>query len=126
QRLICKLADCVLVSAESIKDRLVKDGYAPSQIVVIQNGIDVPQVPPPIDPAIRHELGVSTTAPIVVTVSRLAPMMGVEDFIDAAAILSWQFPDVRFVVVSGETLRDLGMPAESADYRRSIEHRVRR
>ena len=41
QRHVCRLADCVLVNAEAVKQWLVGDGYDPAHIVVIPNGVDL-------------------------------------------------------------------------------------
>lgn len=58
QRYACRLADCVLVNAEAVKDWLVADGYEPSRIVVIRNGIDLRPFQRPDDPEWLHrELG---------------------------------------------------------------------
>jgi glycosyltransferase involved in cell wall biosynthesis len=126
QRFVCKLADCVLVNAESIKDWLVSDGYDPSRIVVIRNGLDLPRFGGPRNPLLRQELGVPEDAPIVAMMSRLTPMKGIEDFIDAAAIVSWNRPDVRFLIVGAGHLADHGTFSEDHKYRQSIEDRVRR
>ncbi len=39
QKMVCRMADCVLVNAEAIRDDLLAQGYDPSKIVVIRNGI---------------------------------------------------------------------------------------
>jgi len=126
QRLVCKLADSVLVNADSIREWLISDGYDPSRIVVIKNGIDLPRFGGPKNPALRAELGVPENVPIVAMLSRLTPMKGIEDLIDAAAIVSWQHPDVRFLIVGAGHVSDHGKFTEDHKYRQSIEDRVRR
>jgi glycosyltransferase involved in cell wall biosynthesis len=51
---------------------------------------------------IRSELGIAADARLVVVVSRLARLKGIEHFLQAAAALKPRYPDVRFLVV-GET-----------------------
>jgi glycosyltransferase involved in cell wall biosynthesis len=41
QRYACQFADCVLVNADAVKDWLIGEGYDPSNIVVIRNGVDM-------------------------------------------------------------------------------------
>src|SRR6266850_396635 len=41
QRYACHFADRILVNADAVKDWLVNDGYDPSRIIVIRNGVDV-------------------------------------------------------------------------------------
>lgn len=103
QRYACQLADCVLVNADAVRDWLVADGYNPSNIVVIRNGVDLSRfaVPPARD-RIRHELGLAASTPLVAVVGRLARFKGLEQFLQAAAILAPQFPAAMFLVV-GET-----------------------
>jgi glycosyltransferase involved in cell wall biosynthesis len=104
QRYACQFADCILVNAEAVKDWLIKEeGYDPANIVVIRNGVDLARFAG--DPAgarIRHELGVPAEARLVVLVSRLARLKGIEQFLQAAAALAPRYPDVRFLIV-GET-----------------------
>ena len=104
QRYACQFADCVLVNAEAVKDWLINnEGYDPSNIMVIRNGVDMTRFDgPPARDRIRWELGLAADARLVVVVSRLARMKGIEHFLEAAAALSDRYPDVRFAVV-GET-----------------------
>jgi L-malate glycosyltransferase len=103
QRYVCEFADCILVNADAVKDWLVSEGYDWRRIVVIRNGVDTSRFSAPSDPAaIRHELGVPVDAPLVAVVSRLNRMKGLEQFLEAAAIVIRRHPDARFLVV-GET-----------------------
>jgi glycosyltransferase involved in cell wall biosynthesis len=99
QKLVCRLADCVLVNADAIRDSLIEQGYAPSKIVVIRNGIALSNFARRArNVALRRELEIPASARLVAVFSRLNPMKGVEYFIDAAAILAQRFADVRFLV----------------------------
>jgi glycosyltransferase involved in cell wall biosynthesis len=100
QRHVCRLADCVLVNAEAVKTWLVGDGYDPSKIVVIPNGVDTSRFAETGDRfAIRESLGVPPHARLVAVVSRLSHLKGIEDFLAAAAVLAARREDVRFAIV---------------------------
>jgi glycosyltransferase involved in cell wall biosynthesis len=103
QRYACQLADCVLVNATAVKDWLIGDGYDASKIVVIRNGVDLSRFAVPADPAhIRQELGLAPGTRLVAVVSRLTRLKGLENLLEAAAMLKPRYPDLRFLVV-GET-----------------------
>jgi len=71
--------------------------------VVIRNGVDMTRFGgAPAGARIRSELGIAADARLVVVVSRLARLKGIEHFLQAAAALKPRYPDVRFLVV-GET-----------------------
>ena len=103
QRYACQFADCVLVNATAVKDWLIGEGYDASKIVVIRNGVDLAALNRPADPhLIRRELGLAPHTPLVAVVSRLTPLKGLENLLEAAAMLKPRYPDARFLIV-GET-----------------------
>ena len=104
QRYACQFADCILVNADAVREWLVQEeGYDPSKIVVIRNGVDMTRFNgAPAGDRIRHELEIPPDARLVVVVSRLARLKGIEHFLEAAAVLKLRYPDVRFLIV-GET-----------------------
>jgi glycosyltransferase involved in cell wall biosynthesis len=103
QRYACQFADCVLVNADAVKDWLIGEGYAASNIVVIRNGVDTARFDgPPAGARLRHELGLAPDTPLVTVVSRLTRLKGIENFLEAAAALKPRYPDARFLIV-GET-----------------------
>jgi glycosyltransferase involved in cell wall biosynthesis len=100
QRHVCRLADCVLVNADAVKQWLVGDGYDPAHIVVIPNGVDLDRFSTAGDPAaLRRSLGLPADTKLVAVVSRLTALKGIEDFLDAAAVVAGQRDDVRFLIV---------------------------
>jgi glycosyltransferase involved in cell wall biosynthesis len=100
QRFVCRFADCVLVNAESVKEWLTSEGYNPSKIVVIPNGVELDRFDElPDRQRVRRELGIPDEAPLVMVVSRLTRQKGLEQFLEAAEILAPRFPDARFVIV---------------------------
>ena len=104
QRYACQFADCILVNADAVKNWLtVEEGYDPSRIVVIRNGVDMARFgEAPAGERIRRELHIPPTARLVTVVSRLARLKGIEHFLEAAAALKARYSDVRFLIV-GET-----------------------
>jgi glycosyltransferase involved in cell wall biosynthesis len=104
-----RMAHRVLVNATAIRDRLRAGGHARRAITVIRNGVDIDRFAPrPPDVALRRSLGLPAYAPLVVVVSRLNPMKGLDDFLQSAAILAGRFTEARFVVVGdGGSRRDL-------------------
>jgi len=103
QRYACQFADCILVNADAVRDWLIGDGYPPAKIAVIRNGVDLTRFdnpPSPLD--LRRELGLPDDTPVVGVVSRLTRLKGLEQFLEAAAIVRSRVPSVRFLV-AGET-----------------------
>jgi glycosyltransferase involved in cell wall biosynthesis len=99
QRHVCRLADCILVNAEAVKQWLIDDGYDASQIVVIPNGVDLRRFADGDRQAVRRSLGVPESARLIGLVSRLSPLKGIEDFLHSAAIIAAKSDDLRFVIV---------------------------
>jgi glycosyltransferase involved in cell wall biosynthesis len=100
QKMVCRLADCVLVNAQAIRENLIEQGYDPNSIVVIRNGITFPKsAGKGRGSALRQELGLPLSARLVAVFSRLNRMKGVQYFLDAAIVLARRFPDVCFLVV---------------------------
>jgi glycosyltransferase involved in cell wall biosynthesis len=103
QRYACQWADCVLVNAEAVRDWLIADGYDGSKIVVIGNGVDLTRfTDAPDRHGIRGALGLPPATPLVVVVSRLARLKGLEQLLEAAAVLKASHPHARFLI-AGET-----------------------
>lgn len=99
QKQICKLANCVLVNAEAIKETLIEQGYRADNIFVIPNGVTAPKaVTRRINGSVRKELGIPAGSPIVLVFSRLNRMKGIEYFLEAAVEVAKRFPEIRFVI----------------------------
>ncbi len=98
--MVCRLADCVLVNAEAVRQWLIGLGYRPEKIRVIHNGLDPSAFECPGNTeGLRQELGVPQAVPLVVVLARLVPSKGIESFIEAAAAVNRRFPDARYVIV---------------------------
>lgn len=121
QRLVCRLADAILVNAEAIKERLVADGYDGDRITVITNGVDLTPFERPHERGrVRRELGLPAEGPLVAVFARLHPVKGIEYFLEAAARVGVRFPAARFLVVGEDRIvRDGAIVA--SPYREELE-----
>ena len=109
QRYACRLADRVVVNAEAVKTWLVGEGYDESRIVVIRNGVDLSRFSAPAQPErVRREFGLPAGVPLVAVASRLSRMKGLEQFLEAAAIVGQRSHDVRFLIIGEPPPFDLG------------------
>ena len=108
QRLVCRLADAILVNAEAVKQRLVGEGWDGDRITVISNGVTLSKFGPRNGNGRRRsELGFSPQAPLVAVFCRLNRLKGVEHFLEAAARVARRFPHARFAVVGeGRVVQD--------------------
>ncbi|HEX3204058.1 MAG TPA: GT4 family glycosyltransferase PelF [Nitrospiraceae bacterium] len=99
-RMACRLADRVVVNAETIKRGLVEDGYRPEQIVVVHNGIICPPLKETDDDRILHrERGLSPDDVLIGVVCRIARVKGLEYLLDAARDVIARVPRARFVII---------------------------
>jgi glycosyltransferase involved in cell wall biosynthesis len=103
QRYACTFADCILVNADAVKTWLVGEGYDESRIIVIRNGVDMRRFDVPRDPErLTREFALPPGTPLVGVVSRLTRLKGLEELLEAAAMLRPRHPEVRYLIV-GET-----------------------
>src|SRR2546428_727375 len=121
QRLACRLADHILVNAEAVRQWLTAEGYDPTRISVIRNGLDLSRFTPGAhDTPLRRELGVPDRAPLVAMLSRLSRLKGVEDFLDAAATVAQRFGEAHFLVIGDN------IDPDGSRYRSELESRAAR
>jgi len=126
QRLICRLADKVVVNADAIRDWLVEDGYPAHKVVVIRNGVDTSRFGAPNDgAALRRELDIPGGAPLVVMLARLNPTKGIECFFEAAARVRQVRPDAYFLAVGECFTRGDGEFRVDHEYRRILDDKVK-
>lgn len=99
QRLVCNMANGILVNADSIRDWLLEEGYPSAKISVIKNAIDTDKYRNAPPCSVRRDFGIPRTARIVVMISRLNRQKGVEEFIRAAGIVGKKYPNIHFLLV---------------------------
>jgi glycosyltransferase involved in cell wall biosynthesis len=113
QRYACRMADCVIVNAEAVKSWLVSEGYDAARIVVIHNGVNLTRFSAPAEPdRVRQEFGLDPGVPLVAVASRLSRLKGLEPFLEAAASVSRQSADARFLVIGEAAPHDQPYLAE--------------
>jgi len=122
QKWVCRLADRILVNAESIREWLLEQGYQDSRISVIRNGVDMSRYAGSTNSScIRQELGIPGSAPIVVMIARLNPQKGVDDFIKAASLLKLSHPEVRFLIVGSKLQYQEGVFSQDRQYLQELQ-----
>ena len=107
ERRAAKVCDKMIVVADLNRERALRDGIGwPEQYTTIRSGIDVARFrDASIDRAsMRASLGIPVDAPVVGTVSRLAPQKAPGDFVKMAAAISAKRPDTHFIFVGGGPL----------------------
>jgi len=126
QRLVCRMADRVVVNAGAIRDWLVEQGYPAHKIVVIRNGVDTSRFGARNDGArLRQELSLPPKAPLVTMLARLTPTKGIDHFLEAAAKLRGLHPDAHFLVVGECFMRSAeGEFVVDQRYRKVLQDKV--
>jgi glycosyltransferase involved in cell wall biosynthesis len=107
----------IIVNSSASVGQHVGLGYRADKCLMIPNGFDTAALRP--DPrarlALREELGIDGTAPVVGMVARRHPMKGHEDFLEACAMVAVGNPDARFVLAGrGVTMEDPGLAKSAA------------
>lgn len=123
QKLVCRLADRIVVNAGAIRDWLTAQGYPGNRIAVIPNGVDLERFKAASpDTSLRKRLGLPEDARLVLLLARLRPGKGIEHFLRAAARLSPRFPRAYFLIVGecfanrgGEFVSDSEYPRKMAN-----------
>ena len=117
QKFMCRLADCIVVNAEAIRQWLIAEGYNPEKITVIRNGIDLSHFTTTTRGSrLREELGLPQCAPLIAVLSRLHRYKGIEYFLEAATIVCRRFPEARFLIVGEGMVVNSPYRRELADY----------
>ena len=106
-RLVSRFVDRVIAVSEAARAFLVgSKGYDPHKIVVVPNGRDLSVFRPGIGgAAIRKELDIDRTTPLVGVVGRLEAQKGHAYLLDAWPAVLAEFPDARLLVVGEGSLR---------------------
>lgn len=118
-RVLTRTTDSFIAVAPSHGRFLLERERLPAnKIAVIPNGVDTWRFAPvPDADAIRRELGISSTAPVVGTVAALRPEKNHELFLEVARRVVEQLPTARFILVGDgprrgpleERARELGI-----------------
>src|SRR5262249_27802628 len=87
QRVICRLADCILANSNAVREWLISERYDAQKIQVIHNGIVTNNTACAGTSNIRREFRLPPDSPLIGTVCRLSPIKAVDDFLRAAALV---------------------------------------
>jgi glycosyltransferase involved in cell wall biosynthesis len=98
-KIVCRLADRIIVNAEAIKRGLVAEGYRPERITVIPNGILCPPIRNVHERALHQEFGLSPDDVLIGVVSRIARLKGLEYFLAAAPDVLARIPQAKFLII---------------------------
>lgn len=101
EKLLSSFTDLIVVNSHAGKTDYLNEGYPADKMVVICNGIDTErfQLDSAAGAKVRSEWGISENTILIGLVGRLNPMKDHPTFLKAAAILSKEREDVRFVCV---------------------------
>lgn len=98
-KMASQFAAGVIAVSESVKSSLEDAGVNAAKIRVIPNGIEPPSLPGPFDRETKlAELGLPTSARVVLCVARLTPVKGVRYLIEAMPALRQNVPEARLVI----------------------------
>ena len=95
-------AQAIVAVSAALKNRMVELGIAADKIAVIRNGIDAQFFYPREQAAARQKLGLPLDAKIIVTVSALVPLKGIDRLIDAMVSL-----DAHLYIIGQGTEREV-------------------
>lgn len=100
-RLLTPITDKFIAVADPHGRFLVEfEGFPESKVCVVPNGVDTDRfAPAPHSGAIREELGVQPTTPLVGILAALRPEKNHELFLSAAQAVRRSVPDAQFVVI---------------------------
>lgn len=94
-------SDRVIVTSDAVGAMFAAGGTLPPHVVKIPNGVDTGRFHEGRDDEVRRALGVPAGALLVGAAARMDVWKGLDDFIEAAAIVHQARPDVRFVIAGG-------------------------
>jgi glycosyltransferase involved in cell wall biosynthesis len=95
----------IVVMSEAVAEMFREtDGGFPPNLMKLYDGVDLDLFHPRQRPGarIRRELGVGDGVPLIGNVNRLDPRKGIALFLEAAAFILKEMPQVRFLVCGGE------------------------
>ena len=112
------LVDHAIAVSQSTADFLIKERFVDQdRVAVVFNGAPLDEFAPrPRDDgyAVRGQLGIPMTAPVITTIGRLNPQKGHDTLLAAAAVVIVRNPEARFLVVGdGDLLAPLKAQAKN-------------
>jgi glycosyltransferase involved in cell wall biosynthesis len=98
-------ANAVFSISRFVTETIVATGVPRGRVHTILNCVDPTHWDPALDgAAVRRELGIPPTAPLLASVSRLFAQKGQRELLRALAIVREQMPGVRLLIVGGDAV----------------------
>lgn len=94
-----------ICASEAIRRLLIEQGVPEGRCVTVHEGVDLEHIAARAPRSLHEELWLPRGAPVVLNVAALTAHKGQRHFIDAAARVLRQLPDVRFVILGEGELR---------------------
>ena len=91
----------VIVTSDAVAAMFKQEGGLPAHVIKIPNGIDVARYAPGRSSLVREDFGIPADAPLVGAAARMDVWKGLDDFIQAVAIVHRVNPSARFVIAGG-------------------------
>lgn len=99
-RIVNSIFDKVQAVSDKVRDACVSaDGLPADKVVTIRNGIDLDVIDTTPASSARAFLGISGSAPVVVTVANFRSVKGLDVLVRAAALVRQQVPECVFLVI---------------------------
>jgi glycosyltransferase involved in cell wall biosynthesis len=93
-------ADAVIAISEYVRGTFLRAGYSPAKTHTVLNAIDVKAWDPHTDgSAVRQELSISPSSPVVTCIARVFREKGQEELLAGFSILRREIPDARLLIV---------------------------
>ena len=103
-RLLALTVRAFVCISQAVARRLVAQGAIDARVHVVYNGLDVQDVPTQPRPELYEILGIHPGRPTIGIFSRLVPWKGHTVFIEAAALVARELPEVQVLVVGAEEI----------------------
>jgi glycosyltransferase involved in cell wall biosynthesis len=101
RKLALKFSSRIVVTSDAVGRMFEQDGALPAHVIKIPNGVDAVRFTGGRSDMVRRDLGIDEDAPLVGAAARMDVWKGLDDFIEAAALVHRQSPRVRFVIAGG-------------------------
>lgn len=99
--LALRFSSRVVITSDAVGRMFERDGALPANVVKIPNGVDVRRFQPGASNQVRQDFGIDAGAPLIGAAARMDVWKGLDDFIEAAAIVARARPAARFVIAGG-------------------------
>jgi glycosyltransferase involved in cell wall biosynthesis len=105
--LLARAAERIAAVSGELRDHMVAEGFPPSRIEVVHNGIEVGPLPSAAERAVvRSQLGVPPSALVVGTIARLDPVKDLETLLEALSSPALATREIHAIVIGDGTERE--------------------